>query len=296
MPQSTGSFRKNAMLPVPYQNRRPWNQEGSEDYGEMDEESGNPANLPVPLDMAQGSNAFPALSEEMLASRLPPGRKPPAFIPATRPRRPYRLSNYRIISGTISVILVTLLLGGAGTFFLVRAGVFQKAFGNKSLPPISYHFPDPTMPALGPTPQATPSGNQASKIIKNVTTAKNYTRNYDPINPTTTFAPGQTVNVLWQARNAKANDVISIKWYQNGTLITNLGDQNTKEVIKKDGSWNGVFGLAYPTTSVGKAELYYNGQLGWTIEFIISDKPLQTPTPPPVKGTTTPVATQTPKP
>ncbi len=293
--QPSGSFRRSTMLPVPYQdNRRAWGQEDDETaYGDMDDQNGSASNLPVPMGANQGSSAFPMLSEEMLANRLPPGRKPPAFIPATRPRRPYRLSRYRVVSGTISIGLMLLLIIGAGSFLAVRAGAFQKLFAGKSLPPFSYHFPQPTMPVLSATPQATPSGNQAAQSIGRVTTAKNYSATYDPLNITTTFKPGETVNVLWQVHGAKANDVISIKWYQNGTAINGLGDQNTKETFAKDGNWNGVFGLAYPTASLGTAELYYNGQLGWTIQFIVADAPPATKTPAP---STTPsnVPTQTP--
>ncbi len=289
--QPSGSFRRSSMLPVPYQNgRRSWDQ-GEADYEGMDEE-GSSANLPAPYGMNQGSGAFPMLSEEALASRIPPGRKPPAFIPATRPRRPYRLSSYRIVSGTVSLGLVLLLVVGSLSFLAIKTGAVQHLLGGKSLPPISYHFPQPTLPALGQTPQATPSGNQAAQMISRVTTAKNYSKTYDPLNITTTFQPGETVNVLWQVKGAKANDKISVKWYQNGSVITGLDAKSVEQSFEKDGDWNGVFGLAYPTASVGKAELYYNGQLGWSIEFIISNPTPPTKTPAPAT-TTTPVATAT---
>ena len=293
--QPSGGFRRSSMLPVPYQtSRRAWDQDESA-YEGMDEQDGS-ANLPATMGMNQGSGAFPMLSEEALASRIPPGRKPPAFIPATRPRRPYRLSSYRVISGTVSVGLVLLLLVGSLSFLAIKTGALQHFLGGKSLPPISYHFPQPTLPALGATPQATSSGNQASQVISRVTTAKNYSGTYDPLNITTTFQPGETVNVLWQVKGAKANDVISVKWYQNGSVITGLDSKSTQESFQKAGDWNGVFGLAYPTSSVGKAELYYNGQLGWSIQFIIvNPTPTQTPAP---ATTKTPGAapTQTPQP
>lgn len=292
--QPSGNLRRSSMLPVPYQtSRRAWDQQEA-DYEGMDEE-GSSSNLPAPMGMGQGSGAFPMLSEEALASRIPPGRKPPAFIPATRPRRPYRLSSYRVISGTVSVGLVLLLVIGSLSFLAIKTGALQHLLAGKSLPPISYHFPQPTLPALGATPQATPSGNQAAQMISRVTTAKNYSGNYDPINITTTFKPGETVNVLWQVKGSKANDVISVKWYQNGSVITGLDSKSTQEAFKNAGDWNGVFGLAYPTVSVGKAELYYNGQLGWSIEFIIANPAPPTKTPAPAT-TQTPavVPTQTP--
>jgi hypothetical protein len=296
--QPSGSFRRSSMLPVPYQNgRRSWDQNEA-GYEGMDEE-GSSANLPAPYGMEQGSGAFPMLSEEALASRIPPGRKPPAFIPATRPRRPYRLSGYRVISGTISLGLVLLLVVGSLSFLAIKAGALQHLLSGKSLPPISYHFPQPTLPALGQTPQATPNaGSPASQMISRVTTAKNYSKSYDPLNITTTFQPGETVNVLWQVQNAKGNDVISIKWYQNGVVVTGLDPKSTQQTFP-DGkpAWNGVFGLAYPTASVGKAELYYNGQLGWTIEFIVANPTPPTKTPAPATTQTpAPATTQTPKP
>lgn len=267
--QASGRFRTGSLSPVPYQGgRQSWSQGNAEQ--EYDEAAGSSPNLPARIEPGAPAG-FPALPDEELVARLAPGRKPPAFIPATRPRRPYRLGRYRIVSGVLSLMIVVLAVGGALGFWAVHSGVFAKFFGTKTLAPFNFEYPQPTVAALSGTPQPTPGDANASKIIVKVTLAKNYTNHYDPVNITTSFKVGDTVNVLWQVRKAKANDVISIKWYQDGTPITNIDPQNTKETISKDGDWNGVFGLAYPSPSVGSAELYYNGTLAWTIQFVITD-------------------------
>jgi hypothetical protein len=268
--QSSGRFRSGSLAPVPYQGgRRTWGQNGGSRG--FDETMGSSPNLPATIEPGQRAG-FPMLPDEELVSRLAPGRKPPAFIPASHARRPYRLSRYRIVSGIVSLVLVVMAVGGAAGFFAVHSGLFAKMFGtNKTLAPFNFEFPQPTSPALSGTPQPTPGDANAIKVVVKVTTAKNYTNTYDPVNVTSSFKVGDTVNVLWQVRNAKANDVISIKWYQDGSPITNIDQKNTQEAIAKDGGWNGVFGLAYPCASTGTAELYYNGTLAWTIQFVITN-------------------------
>lgn len=269
--QPSGRLRagSGSLAPVPYQpSRRGWSQ-GAD--GQLDESLGSSPNLPARIEPPQ-RGGFPMLPDEDVVARLAPGRKPPAFIPATRQRRPYRLSRYRIVSGVISLMLVVIAVGGGLGFLAVHTGFFQKTFGQKTLAPFQFEFPQPTSPALSGTPMPTPGDANAVKVIVKVTTAKNYTTTYDPINVTSAFKIGDTVNVLWQVRSAKANDVISIKWYQDGSAITNIDQKNTQEAIAKDGNWNGVFGLAYPNASVGMAELYYNGTLAWSIQFVITSK------------------------
>jgi hypothetical protein len=262
-PQASGRFRSGSMLPVPYQNnRRSWNQG---EYGEMDEEG---SNLPAPMDM-QNSMAYPLMDDSML-HRLAPGRKPPAFIPATRPRRPYRLSRSRILSGTISLALVVMTVVGGLAFLAVHSGWAGRLLGNStSLAARNYTFSQAPVPTMSGTPQATPSGNQAAQVIISVTTALHYSSTFDPINPTTTFQTGQNVNVLWKMKNAQVNDVVSVIWYENDNAVTNKGMANTQTTLTKPGPFNGLFALCYPIGGLGKAELYWNSQLAQTIEFVV---------------------------
>ncbi|HEY7123034.1 MAG TPA: hypothetical protein VH540_03695 [Ktedonobacterales bacterium] len=267
--QTSGRFRSGSLSPVPYQGgRRSWNQ--SDPDQSYDEPAGSSPNLPARIEPGV-RGGFPALPDEEIVARLAPGRKPPAFIPATRARRPYKLGRYRIVSGILSLVIVVLAVGGGLGFLAVHTGAFAKIFGAKTLAPFNFEFPQPTTAALSGTPQPTPGDANAVKVVVKVTTAKNYTNTYDPVNITSTFKVNDTVNVLWQVRKAKANDAIMIKWYQDGSPITNVDQKNTQETIAKDGDWNGVFGLAYPSASVGSAELYYNGTLAWTIQFVITN-------------------------
>ena len=293
-PRASGRLRDESMLPVPYQSgRRPWGQGARGPYDAMDDQEMGSGNVPAPMGMGRGSSAFPSLMDGM-STALPPGRKAPAFIPATRARRPYRLSNYRIISGTISVALVVLLVVGGLGFLLVKTNVLQHLLGSKPLPALTYQFSASNCQAPSGTPQATPSSNAASKIIVKVMTAKDYSKNYDPIDPTPAFKTGETVNVLWEVRPTQANtgisasakslagtspkdtrapqagNIISVKWYQDCNAIGALPQSSTQEAITDNKPYNGVFGLCYPTSGVGMAELYWNNQLAQTIQFVIS--------------------------
>ncbi len=262
-PNQPSGRSRSSMLPVPYQaNRQSWDQTG------YDDESGSSANLPMSMGR-QNSMAFPMM-EDSGRHELPPGRKPPAFIPATRQRRPYRLSQYRIVSGTISVVLVVLALAGTLGFLAVHFGLAQHIFGSTTLSARQNPYTQQNLPTLSGTPQATPSGNTASQIIVKVVTAQHYSSTYDPISPTTIFQTGQNGNVLWQGKQGKANDVISVIWYQNNSAITEPNSPNTQEKITKAGPiYNGLFALCYPTSGLGKAELYWNGQLAQTIIFVV---------------------------
>lgn len=296
-PRASGRLRDESMLPVPYQSgRRQWGQGGRGAYDEMDDQDMRSGNLPAPLGMERGSSAFPSLMDGM-STALPPGRKAPAFIPATRARRPYRLSNYRIISGTISVALVALLVVGGLGFLLVKTNVLQHVLGSKQLSAIPpYSFNAANCQAPSGTTQATPSTNDASKVVVKVITAKNYSKTYDPIDPSSTFQTGQTVNVLWQVRPPQANagagyvasaksasgttpqdtqappagNIISVQWYQDCNMIGGLDSKSTQETITDNKQYNGVFGLCYPYSGVGMAQLYWNNQLAQTIQFLIT--------------------------
>src|SRR5579871_144078 len=267
-PQASGRFRSGSMLPVPYQNGRRGYQSG--DYGEMDEEGGS-ANLPATMG-AQNSIAFPMMDDSML-QRLAPGRKPPAFIPATRPRRPYRLSRYRVLSGTISLALVLMTVFGGLAFLAVHSGLAGKLFGTTQLAARTSPFDSGPVPTLSGTPHATPSGNAASQVIINVTTALHYSSTFDPIGVTTTFQTGQNVNVLWKVKSAQAKDIVSVIWYESGNALTTPGTPNTSKTFDKAGPYNGLFALCYPLGGLGKAELYWNGQLAQTIQFVVKGNP-----------------------
>src|ERR1051326_7104492 len=122
------------------------------------------SNMPAPLN-AQNGMAFPMMEDSML-QRLAPGRKPPAFIPATRPRRPYRLSRYRVLSGTLSLGLVLMAVVGGLAFLAVHSGLAARLLGG-SAPRAArnYTFQQTAVPTMSGTPQATPSNNAAAEVI-----------------------------------------------------------------------------------------------------------------------------------
>ena len=132
-----------------------------------------------------------------------------------------------------------------------------------------------TPPQSTTTPGATAGsgGQQGTSPIISVATATGYTNTYDSINPTDTFKQGQQVNVLWQVRGAKAGDKLTITWYLNGSVFdpNNQSSNVTGDVFSVDGDWNGVFSQVFPSAGSGKAELYWNGQLAWTIQFTITN-------------------------
>lgn len=124
--------------------------------------------------------------------------------------------------------------------------------------------------------QNAPAGSgeqQGASPITKVATSKSYTPG-DPLwKPTNTFKQGEQVDVLWQVSGAKAGDKISVKWYLNGSVFdpSNQNAGVTAEIFTTDGTFNGAFSETYTSAGSGKAELYWNGQLAWTVQFTITN-------------------------
>lgn len=123
--------------------------------------------------------------------------------------------------------------------------------------------------------QNAPTGSgeqQGTSPITKVATSKSYTPGDALWKPTNTFKQGEQVYVLWQVSGAKAGDKLLIKWYLNGSAFDqgNQGNRVTGYVFSADGDFNGAFSEVYPSAGSGKAELYWNGQLAWTIQFTIT--------------------------
>jgi serine/threonine protein kinase len=235
-----------------------------------------PAKVPEPLETTQP----PTVGKwEPIPTRPLPYPSLKTTVPPTSPGTQGRSRPRRKLVASLVLVMIALIVLGAlavgyRRFFESSKTLSGRLYFTSPSPTAttaSFVFPSPAGTTPSGITQATPGDPEATKFIINVTTAKSYTSTYDPINVTSTFKIGETVNVLWRVRRAKANDVISVKWYQNGSPITNIDVKNTQETIAKDGDWNGVFGLAYPSASVGTAEVYYNGTLAWTILFTITN-------------------------
>ena len=180
-----------------------------------------------------------------------------------------------VFTGSPSDPIVVTSPAGQDTIWLVtdNNGVYTVAHCQAQAYSAPAQSTPPPPSTATPNPSAGSGNQQGISPITKVTTATGYTKTYDPINPTNTFKQGEQVDVLWQVSGAKAGDKLLIKWYLNGSAFDpgNQSHNVTGEVFSTAGDFNGAFSKVYPSPGVGKAELYWNGQLAWTIQFTITN-------------------------
>lgn len=178
------------------------------------------------------------------------------YIPATLPRRRYALSNWHIISGLVSVLVVLVTACSLTGYW--AAGRFNLLAASQSLRPLH-------QAAVTARASVQVIHGPAAKIIQTATSAESFSAaKYEPLNVTASFATGQYVYIVYKVRTKTAG-IVRCQWYQNGVSL----DVQDHPVL---GSVNGYFAMSFPSAGTGKAELYWNGTLGQTILFTILDK------------------------
>jgi hypothetical protein len=253
-------------------------------------------NIPMlPTDHSMLS-ALPSEEEERML-----GIRRPAFIPATGDRKGPRPGRWRVISGTMSVMLLCVALCGVTGVFAQRNWLPKiKGVIGKSTPPNVTTIPIviPTVYLGGktlitPGPSAQPSIGEikAGKSLNNSIISDEAALYYE----------GETLYLGIQFNTGFDLQAIAhVKWFINGVditahvgsgccdypLQTNNSKGQTTEVEFKLGL--GGSGLG---TGEGRARLFYNDQQFATVAFMVVPYPTLTP-----KPTSTPVPNTTPAP
>lgn len=297
-------------------NRRPAPQP---EYEEVDlERALVPArNEMLPMDPSLGTAGVPALpgmpttDEEERAL----GIRRPVYIPATGEKRKKKLSSWRVVSGVLSVLLVTIVACGLGGFY-----VYGRVQQNVKGPVVTHLTPQPFSTLDVPvTPVATP-GTQGT-YIKRVVTATGVDNQLNATGTTSQFLINQPVNVVMEVRNInkfpKGQTLnVSVHWFL-GTdkdhmqyvelpagSITSKQLQDTPDSCPHSGGCNVYFSLKYPSSGEGMAKVYFNRpasdtgdsptdpSLAATIYFAVYTT-LPTPTATPLKPTATPKKSST---
>ena len=224
--------------------------------------------LPVPYQggmglqqMPQGMHLMPAPSQDINIAA--PGQEegvvyvPPMY---TKPRP--IIPRYRIISGFLSFVIVTLLLCGGAGYYAKASGkldlVSRVITGNNPAPPNilpgNAALPDPSDQIIkGPAYNVIPSATTTSHLI-NGTIASQTDR---------VFKPNQTFYLTYSVYPQKAGNV-TIKWYMNNLPY--------RIITSKVPTGQGVTGMApmvYATPAEGKVEIDWENQPAQTLFFVV---------------------------
>lgn len=241
-----------------------------------------------------GLPGFPQTDEEERAI----GMRRPAYIPATQPKRKKKLSSGRVLSGVLSILLVTVgVCGGLG--FLGQQRLAKILSG-----PLGIKLSSPTvdLSQVPLTPVSTPG--PSAKIITSAVTAEGIDKDYNAQNPTSFFKVNSTVYVVVNIVGASQSgaNTLTCRWFLDGIDYNLKSGTSVAVQASKTNNFHGYCGLPYYQTGVGMVKIYWNKPssdtgdatndkyLAQTIKFAIVANTPGTTTP----GTGTP-GTATPK-
>jgi hypothetical protein len=245
LPQ-TPMAKQQSLVPVPYQSQQ---QLSTMPPGTLMSGMESTAILPIPAPSLSAMVA--AMPEEAGAIYVPPMyTKPRPIIP-----------RYRVISGLLSVLVVTLMLC-VGTGYYVKASGKLATLGQLYgvVPP-----PNATPMARAPlnNPPTTQQTGPAYSIINSATTTSRINSQHVAQQQDTVFKPGQSIYLTYSVQHPKAPGVVTIKWYTNGLFY------QSSTTMTITGAINGYTEEVYVQQAEGMVELYWNNQLAIRLYFVV---------------------------
>jgi hypothetical protein len=218
-------------------------------------------------DMRQSTVALQLVPDNAIEHLLPaiPAMPESVYVPPlyTKPRP--LIPRYRIISGTLSVLIVALLLCGGAGYYVQASGMLGKVvrqFTGAPPPPVkaqtAQKLPDPP-DKIDPGP--------ASSTIPSVTTTLHLNNNNLALETDKVFTVNQTFYVTYTVNPPEGQEgKVSMKWYMNGQFFLPV---TSDKVIKGGEIWNGWSPMQYAQPAEGSVEIYWNDQLGERIYFVV---------------------------
>ncbi|GAC1378119.1 MAG: hypothetical protein NVS4B7_00610 [Ktedonobacteraceae bacterium] len=209
----------------------------------------NSTMIPVPVQNI--GPLVPALPQEETTVYVPPMyTKPRAIIP-----------RYRIISGLLSLLIVTILLC-AGTSYYVKASgslnVLSRFLGLTTPPNLQ-----PTATALLQDPLKNQEIGPAYNIINSATTAAKITSQNVAVQQDTIFKTNQTIYLTYSVQHPQKPGIVVINWYTNGSFYQATDPKTISTTV------NGYATQQYVQPAEGKVEIFWNGQLAIRLFFVV---------------------------
>jgi hypothetical protein len=218
--------------------------------------------LPVPYTGdAQQSNQREQMQlvpfQQQMLPALPDEQAETVYVPPmyTKPRP--IIPRYRIVSGMLSALIVSLLVCGGGAYYGQSNGLFNpvERMMGVALPPnvnaaSAYKVADPPQQSAVPGP--------ASAIIPAATTTMFIDqKSFAPREQDKIFQVGAPFYVTFSAKPPRQGNII-VKWYMNGQYYRST--TSNKTIDSKQGTINGYVLMTYAIPATGVAELYWVGQ------------------------------------
>ncbi|MBA2394446.1 MAG: hypothetical protein H0V70_17085 [Ktedonobacteraceae bacterium] len=222
----TQAQQPQSLLPVPY-------------TGNAQEENQQPSMQMIPF-----QHMVPALPDEQAETVY----VPPMY---TKPRP--IIPRYRIISGMLSVLIVSLFVCGGGAYYAQSNGLLtnvERMVGAVRPANVAAssarNIPDPPQQSAIPGP--------ASNVITAATTTLHMIGN-TPREQDTVIPVGTPFYVTFSAKPPKQGNIM-VKWYMNGQYYKSTPSQKTIDP-KQDPTVNGFVTMTYIIPATGVAELYW---------------------------------------
>lgn len=241
---------------APASNSRPGYRSNSGEYGGVDPSRALAPQYGEPMPpSAEGGlmgalPGFPQTDEEERAI----GMRRPAYIPATGPKRKRRLSSGRVISGMLSILLVTVGVC-AGLGFLGQRQLSRVLIG-----PLHIVAASPTVDVsqIPSKPVSTPG--PSAKIVTSAVTAHGIDNNYNAVDISSYFQVNSTVYVVANIVGAsqKTTNTLSCVWYLDGINYKLKSGTESPLPPSKTSNFHGYCALPYYQTGVGMVRIYWN--------------------------------------
>lgn len=186
----------------------------------------------LPVEYADGESVY-----------VPPMyTKPRAIIP-----------RYRVISGLLSFIIVTLLLCGGVGYYANTSGLISRILNGGTPPNVTLA----QAPLPDPPTQADKDRGPAYNIIPSATTASRVDANNFAVQEVKAFKPGQVFYLTFSVHAPNNDGTVYAKWYTDQKFFITVP---TNKPIKAGATQNGDMSMVYKQPAEGMVELYWSSQ------------------------------------
>ncbi len=207
------------------------------------------------------------IPEQFVEHLLPaPIEKPemwhvPPMYTKTRPTTP----RYRIISGFLSIMIVSLLLCGGLGYYVKVSGKLDALLQFYNTGSLQQGNAGPKM-QLPDAPDKVDAG-PAYTIIPSATTAKSIDANNFAPTAERAFAVNQPFFLTYSVQSPQGQSgKVMVKWYANNELLRSI----SSDKVIQGGTWeSGSVKMIYSLSTEGTVEIYWNEQLAQRLYFVV---------------------------